>query len=111
FIGSHLAEALLSAGHEVVGLDAFIDYYPRERKEANVRKARAHPRFTFYEADLRTTDLIPLIEGSDVVVNEAAMPGLPRSWTDFELYSSCNLLAVQRLLDACKSVRVNRFIQ
>ena len=29
FIGSTLAEALVAAGHEVVGLDAFIPYYPR----------------------------------------------------------------------------------
>ena len=28
FIGSHLSEALLAEGHEVVGLDAFIPYYP-----------------------------------------------------------------------------------
>ena len=36
FIGSTLAERLLSQGATVVGVDAFIDYYPRERKEANL---------------------------------------------------------------------------
>ena len=36
FIGSTLAEALVAAGHEVIGLDAFIDYYPRPMKEANL---------------------------------------------------------------------------
>jgi nucleoside-diphosphate-sugar epimerase len=29
FIGSHLCERLLTEGHEVVGLDGFIDFYPR----------------------------------------------------------------------------------
>ena len=29
FIGSHLCERLLQAGHAVVGVDAFIPYYPR----------------------------------------------------------------------------------
>ena len=36
FIGSTLSEALVAAGHDVVGLDAFIDYYPRPMKEANL---------------------------------------------------------------------------
>ena len=44
FIGSHLCEALLSLGHEVVGLDAFVPYYPRAVKERNLAPARAHPR-------------------------------------------------------------------
>jgi UDP-glucuronate 4-epimerase len=37
FIGSHLAEALQEAGHEVVGVDAYTEYYPRELKERNAR--------------------------------------------------------------------------
>jgi nucleoside-diphosphate-sugar epimerase len=36
FIGSHASEALLARGHEVVGLDAFVPYYPREVKERNL---------------------------------------------------------------------------
>jgi nucleoside-diphosphate-sugar epimerase len=33
FIGSNLVDALLVDGHEVVGIDSFTDYYPRDRKE------------------------------------------------------------------------------
>ena len=29
FIGSHLAERLLEDGCDVVGIDAFVDFYPR----------------------------------------------------------------------------------
>jgi len=36
FIGSNLAERLLADGHEVVGIDAFIDYYPRSMKERTI---------------------------------------------------------------------------
>ena len=36
FIGSHLCEHLLRSNHTVVGLDAFIPYYPRAAKEANL---------------------------------------------------------------------------
>jgi nucleoside-diphosphate-sugar epimerase len=47
FIGSHLAEKLLALGHEVVGVDKFLDNYPRHFKEANLSQLLAHPRFKF----------------------------------------------------------------
>jgi len=34
FIGSHLVDKLLERGYEVMGIDCFTDYYPRETKEA-----------------------------------------------------------------------------
>lgn len=111
FIGSHVSEALLEAGHDVVGIDAFIPYYPREIKQANLAIALAHPSFVFRELDLRTAELDAVVEGVDAVVNEAAMAGLPLSWTDMELYTSCNLLALGRLLDASVAAGVKRFLQ
>ena len=110
FIGSHLSEALLAKGHEVVGVDAFIPYYDRSIKEANLSGPRAHENFTFHEMDLRTGDPAPLVEGCDVIFNEAAMPGLMKSWSDLELYSTCNLLATQRLLDAARDAETSQFI-
>jgi nucleoside-diphosphate-sugar epimerase len=111
FIGSHLSEALLGAGHDVVGVDCFTDYYARELKEQNVAAARGHTRFTFAESDLRTADLDPLVDGVDVVINLAATPGLVLSWDDFDRYESCNVSAVQRLIEACRRAGVGRFVQ
>src|SRR5437868_1650397 len=102
FIGSHLSERLLQAGHSVVGLDAFIPYYPRAVKETNLKTARAHGRFTFHALDLRTDPLEPALDGVEVVFHLAAMAGLTRSWTEFDLYASCNLTATQRLLEAVR---------
>ena len=111
FIGSHLCEALLHQGHEVIGLDAFIAYYPRERKEANLTIVRQHPRFTFHECDLRTDDLRPILPGVEVVFHLGAMPGLVASWTEFDLYMTCNIQATQRLLEALrKDGQVQQFI-
>ena len=45
FIGSHLCERLLHDGHDVVGLDAFIPYYPRPIKEANLAALPQPPAF------------------------------------------------------------------
>jgi nucleoside-diphosphate-sugar epimerase len=110
FIGSHLSEALIAGGHDVVGLDAFIPYYPRPLKERNLAGLRGAPGFTFHEVDLRTAPIEPLIDGVDAVVHLAAMPGLVRSWTDFDLYLTCNVAATSRLLDACRARDVPRFI-
>lgn len=111
FVGSHLCEQLLAEGHGVAGLDAFIDSYPRVVKERNLAELRRHPRFAFHELDLRTDPLEPVLDGVDAVINEAAMAGLSRSWGEMELYTGCNLLAVRRLVDACRAQGVRRFLQ
>ena len=110
FIGSTLAEALVADGHEVVGIDAFIPYYPREVKEGNLAGLLDTPGFRFAEVDLRTAELDPLLDGADAVIHEAAMAGLMRSWSDLELYTSCNILATNRLIEACQRAGVKRFV-
>jgi nucleoside-diphosphate-sugar epimerase len=110
FIGSHLAERLLSDGHTVVGIDAFIPYYPRAIKEANLSAAREQPRFTFAELDLRSDSLVDAFTGADAVLHLAAMPGLPASWTSFDLYLTCNVQATQRVLEAARAAHVQRIV-
>ena len=60
FVGSHLSEQLLAAGHSVVGVDAFIPYYPRPIKERNLGGLLQTPQFSFHELDLRDADLLPI---------------------------------------------------
>ena len=110
FIGSTLAEALVAGGHQVVGVDAFIDYYPRPMKEANLAGLLEAPGFRFAELDLRTAELDPVLDGADAVIHEAAMAGLMRSWTDLELYASCNILATNRLIEAALRAGIGRFV-
>lgn len=111
FIGSHLCEALLLDGHDVVGIDAFIPYYPRTVKEANLTQARQHPRFTFHELDLREDDLSGALDGVEVIFHLGAMPGLLASWSRFDLYMTCNLQATQRLLQAARQTgQLRQFI-
>jgi nucleoside-diphosphate-sugar epimerase len=110
FIGSHLCERLLHDGHAVRGLDAFIPFYPRAVKETNLDPFRSHRDFTFMALDLRTDTLTDALRDVDVVFHLAAMAGLPRSWTDFALYESCNVVGTQRLLDAARQASLRRFI-
>lgn len=111
FIGSHLCERLLAMGHDVTGIDCFVPYYPRPIKERNLVEAAKNPRYRFHELDLRSADLKPALDGVDVIFHLAAMPGLVASWTEFDLYQSCNLTATQRLLEAIKGNKnLKRFV-
>ena len=112
FVGSHLAERLLADGHEVWGVDAFIDYYPRAIKERNVADLRSWKRFTFIEGDLLCMNLHPLLEGVEVIFHQAAQAGVRASWgQDFQRYTDCNILATQRLLEAALHIKtLQRFV-
>lgn len=110
FVASHLSERLLAEGHQVVGLDAFIPYYPRALKEGNLASLRGDKRFTFVELDLRQDDLGPALDGVEVVFHLAAQAGLMRSWQEFDSYMTCNMLATQRLLEAAVAAQVQHFL-
>jgi nucleoside-diphosphate-sugar epimerase len=93
FIGSHLAEALVDAGHDVVGVDCFTDYYDPAEKDRNAQRL-----------DVRRLDLADErleLDAVDGVFHLAGQPGV-RSFGDvFPLYLRRNVLATQRVLEAC----------
>jgi nucleoside-diphosphate-sugar epimerase len=106
FVGSHLAERLLSEGYQVLGVDCFTDYYPRAVKEANLIDLRQSPQFRFVEGDILTLDWTPLLGTADYLFHEAAQAGVRASWGDsFGVYVRNNVLATQRLLEAAKGAR------
>jgi len=101
FIGSHLVESLLADGHEVVGVDCFLDYYPRAAKEQNLERARDHAAFRLVEGRLQELDLARVFEGAGAIYHLAGQAGVRSSWgRDFALYSDHNVLATQRVLEA-----------
>lgn len=111
FIGSHLCEELLRRGNTVVGIDSFVPYYPAAVKAQNQAILLAHPHYHFHALDLRRDDLSEACDEADVVFHLAAMPGLPKSWTDFDGYWTCNVQATQRLLDAVRpSTHLRKFV-
>jgi nucleoside-diphosphate-sugar epimerase len=95
FIGSHLAESLTGLGHDVVGLDAFTDYYDPARKRANA------VGLDVVEADLLEADLDGLLGDVDGVYHLAGQPGVRASFgPGFEHYVSRNVHASGRLFEA-----------
>lgn len=111
FIGSHLAEALVAHGYRVIGVDAFVDFYPRATKETNLAQLRQASNFQFVETDLRSANLAKLLKGVDYVFHLAAQAGVRTSWGDgFASYVGHNVLGTQRLLEAAKQSGVRRVI-
>ena len=112
FIGFAVVQELLRKQVPVVALDALLDgLYPAQEKIARLEILRAHPLVTTVTSDLRSADLGDLPSDITHVVNEAAMPGLGLSWEDFNLYSSCNTLAVSRLIDVARTWPLEKFVQ
>ncbi|MBV9892929.1 MAG: NAD-dependent epimerase/dehydratase family protein [Chloroflexi bacterium] len=111
FIGSHIAERMIDLGHEVVGVDCFVDYYPRALKENNLARLREEPQFSFRELDISVEPIESVCEGVDVIYHQAAQPGVRASWgEEFETYTRHNVLATQRLLEAVKARGLRKLI-
>jgi len=112
FIGSAVVASLSASGHKVVALDGLLDgLYPSAEKIDRFRVISDLPGVTPIHADLRYDDLSIIPDTVTHVINEAAMPGLGLSWQDFELYSTCNLNAVARLMEQASQWNLERFVQ
>jgi nucleoside-diphosphate-sugar epimerase len=109
FIGSHLCEALLARGDEVVGVDSFSEYYDPKLKRANLADALAMG-LDFRAVDLIRDALDSLLARVDVVFHLAGQPGVRDSWQEFSLYAERNLLATQHLLETCARTKPGRVV-
>ena len=92
FIGSHLAEALLEAGHEVLGIDCFTDYYDPALKEENAR------RIGVTRQDLAEDTLD--FSGFDGVFHLAGQGGARSFGDTFHVHVRNNVLATERVFEA-----------
>jgi nucleoside-diphosphate-sugar epimerase len=92
FIGSHLTESLLAAGHDVVAIDCFTDHYDPGVKEENAAA------FLVERIDLSTDQLE--FEGADGIFHLAAQPGVRSFGERFPLYLQHNVLASERVFEA-----------
>jgi UDP-glucuronate 4-epimerase len=112
FIGSHLTEALLADGVEVIGVDCFNDNYQRPSKLRNLgHQAKDWDSFEFVPIDLSLGDLKDLVAEADVIYHLAAEPGVRGSWgSRFERYVRNNVVATQHLLEAAKPFSEKRFV-
>jgi len=113
FIGSHLVEALLRDGREVVVLDSFDTFYDPATKRRNVEQFAGRPGFTLVEGDIRDAKRLETLFTShpiSVVAHLAARAGVRPSIEQPVLYSDVNLNGTVTLLEACRRHNVGKFV-
>ena len=111
FIGSHLAEALLARGDEVIGFDNFDPFYPRAVKERNLAPLKAHPGFRFVEGDINDPGrLADLLTAETVVTHLAAKAGVRPSILDPIGYAHANVTGTVSVVEAMRRAGATRLV-
>jgi UDP-glucose 4-epimerase len=102
FIGSHVVEAFINAGHQVVVVD---DLSTGKRENLN-------PKATFYQVDIRSADLEQVFvkERPDAVAHQAAKANVRESMEKPLLYADVNVLGSLNLLENCRKHGVKKVI-
>ena len=109
FIGSTVTEALLELGCRVTGVDCLTDYYDVDLKHENMAGFRDHGNFDWVGEDLQDLDPVALLTGKVACFHLAAQAGVRASWGEyFNEYLGRNVMATQRLLEACRQPDVRR---
>src|SRR6266568_4068327 len=103
FVGSHLADALAQAGHNVT---LFDNLEPQVHGQATTRPAYLDPAHRLVRGDIRDAEaLAPLVGEADVVFHLAAMVGVGQSMYQVRRYTDVNSLGMATLLDVLASER------
>lgn len=111
FIGSHLSEALVATGHNVVILDNFNDYYDPQIKENNLAKLRGHAEIIRGDIsdDALVVDTFKRHQ-FDGIYHLAARAGVRPSIANPRLYFSTNMDGTLNLLEASRHHGVRSFV-
>ncbi|HVV01861.1 MAG TPA: SDR family NAD(P)-dependent oxidoreductase, partial [Verrucomicrobiae bacterium] len=112
FIGSHVCDSLLDAGHAVWAFDDLNDFYDPALKQRNIREiqARALP-FEFIQGDLTDTEAVTELFASvrfDQVIHLAARAGVRPSLEQPALYQRVNVEGTVNILEAARATRVKK---
>ena len=101
FIGSHLCERLLQAGHEVCGLDDLST-----GRVENLASFRNHERFRFVEGDVTSLEAVrPLVANTDRVFHLAAAVGVKYVLENPLRSLLTNIQGTEVVLKACDELR------
>jgi UDP-glucuronate 4-epimerase len=113
FIGFHTSLQLLRAGHEVVGIDNFNDYYEVQLKEDRHAILLKDPQFAMVRGDLadrRTMEQLFSEHKFDFVVNLGAQAGVRYSLTNPHAYIDSNLVGFVNILEGCRHSGVRHLV-
>jgi UDP-glucuronate 4-epimerase len=105
FIGFHVAQRLLSAGRQIIGLDSVNDYYDTRLKQARLEILARHSNFSFVKLDLAdraSTKRLFEQHGFPTVIHLAAQAGVRYSLEHPHAYVDANLEGFINVLEGCR---------
>lgn len=112
FIGFHVSERLLQAGHQVTGIDNLNDYYEVSLKEARLNLL-ANENFRFVKLDLADREGMTQLfaeEKFDRVIHLAAQAGVRYSLENPHVYAEANLIGHLNVLEGCRHNKVQHLL-
>lgn len=113
FVGARTAQALLEAGHRVVGIDVVNDTTPRRLKDWRLANLQRNPNFSFHSVDLADGAAVAKALGQRrfaAAIHLAARAGVRASVENPAAYIRDNVLATSTLLDWCGRAGVERVV-
>ena len=113
FIGANVAQALLDAGHEVVGIDSLNDYYDVDLKQYRLKPLVDHSQFSFVQGDLVEAQVVDSLFAQrefDYVIHLAAQAGVRYSLENPGAYIQSNIVGFQHLIEACREKPPTHFV-
>jgi UDP-glucuronate 4-epimerase len=106
FIGFHVAQALLSRGDEVVGVDNLNSYYEVALKQSRLDQLVAQQGFSFEKADISDRQAMAVIAATHPstthIVHLAAQAGVRHSLTDPYTYVTSNVMGQVVMLELAR---------
>ncbi len=102
FIGSHMVDRLIAAGHEVI----IIDHHKKDRRRF------PNPQASVHKLDFGHDAVLGLLkkEQPDAIVHLAAQISVTKSVEDPVHDAQVNIMSSIALLDAARKAGVNRFV-
>jgi len=113
FIGANVAQALLDAGCEVVGVDNLNDYYDVDLKQYRLKPLLDHSGVSFVLGDLADAQVVDSLFAQhdfDCVIHLAAQAGVRYSLENPKAYIQSNIVSFQHLIDACRAKPPAHFV-
>ena len=113
FIGFHVSQRLLTAGHQVVGIDNLNDYYDVSLKQARLDQIAQHPEFIFLKMDLADRQAISSLfedHAIDRVIHLGAQAGVRYSIDNPHAYADANLIGHLNILEGCRHHKIGHLL-
>ncbi|WP_220265841.1 MULTISPECIES: NAD-dependent epimerase [Enterobacteriaceae] len=113
FIGFHVSERLLAAGHQVIGIDNLNDYYDVNLKLARLDLLKKHSAFRFDKIDLADGEAMATLFSTEQfqrVIHLAAQAGVRYSLENPHAYAQANLIGHLNVLEGCRHNKIEHLL-